>query len=386
MKIIYIANARIPTEKANGKQIAKTCEALAKIGVSVELWLPDRKQPENIKNDLFDFYNLKRIFRVKKISTIDLLPLTINTPKIFQILAYLFQEASFDFALATQNFTSDVIYTRSITAAIVVKLFKNAKVFYEIHNITESQLARKIHKLFWRQFDGLVVISHGLKKALEKEGLPSLVAEDAVDLEEFSGISKISARKKLHLDLNKKLIIYTGSLYVRKGVYILADAAKKISDSKTQFIFVGGTDGGKDVLEMQSYLDKNKIKNVVLTGFISPKITPYYLRAADILALPNSAKVKESREYTSPMKLFEYLAADRPILASSTSANCEVLRHNNNAYLVKPDSSKDLVQGLKIILDDQSLAKSLGTNAAKDALKYSWEKRTEKILKFITKQ
>ena len=64
MKILYIANARMPTEKAHGIQIMKTCEAFAELGHEVELILPWRFNP--IKEDIFEYYNVKKNFKIKK--------------------------------------------------------------------------------------------------------------------------------------------------------------------------------------------------------------------------------------------------------------------------------------------------------------------------------
>ncbi|PIR41929.1 MAG: hypothetical protein COV30_01110, partial [Candidatus Yanofskybacteria bacterium CG10_big_fil_rev_8_21_14_0_10_37_15] len=64
-KLIYIVNLRLPTEKAYGIQIIKTCESLADFGHDVLLVCPFRKN--NIKDDFFDYYGVKRNFKFKKI-------------------------------------------------------------------------------------------------------------------------------------------------------------------------------------------------------------------------------------------------------------------------------------------------------------------------------
>ena len=59
MKILYIANARIPTEKAHGFQICKMCEQLSLQGAEVELIVPKRKN--KITQDVFQYYDLKYV-------------------------------------------------------------------------------------------------------------------------------------------------------------------------------------------------------------------------------------------------------------------------------------------------------------------------------------
>ena len=73
MKIIYLANARIPTEKAHGIQIMKMCEAFSDADAKILLLIPRRINW--IKEDPFEYYGIKKNFRIKKLPTIDLIPL-----------------------------------------------------------------------------------------------------------------------------------------------------------------------------------------------------------------------------------------------------------------------------------------------------------------------
>src|SRR3989338_2603983 len=69
-KLVYVANLRLPTEKAYGIQITKTCEALADSGLEVTLISPKRKNP-NIKENIFDYYSVKKIFSDKLVDAPD---------------------------------------------------------------------------------------------------------------------------------------------------------------------------------------------------------------------------------------------------------------------------------------------------------------------------
>src|SRR5579872_2154839 len=73
MKLIYIANIRLPTEKAHGVHIMLMCQAFAQSGVKVELIVPWRFNP--IKTDPYIFYSAKRIFKIRRLFSIDLIPL-----------------------------------------------------------------------------------------------------------------------------------------------------------------------------------------------------------------------------------------------------------------------------------------------------------------------
>ncbi len=69
MRILYIANIRLPTEKAHGVQIAKMCEAFVLQGVEVELVVPTRRT--HITENPFAYYGVKKVFSIKRIFTFD---------------------------------------------------------------------------------------------------------------------------------------------------------------------------------------------------------------------------------------------------------------------------------------------------------------------------
>ena len=247
-----------------------------------------------------------------------------------------------------------------------------------------------MYRRFRKKGIKMIVITKSLKDDFIKVGVPPeniLVASDGVDAEvinqeENKPSNKESARNILNLPLGKKLIVYTGSLFKWKGVYTLANTAKLLPE--VLFIVVGGDERG-DEKELRDYLDRNNIRNVMVTGYIkSEETVRSYLAAADVLILPNSAKDVVSLKYTSPLKMFSYMAARRPIIASNLPSLREVL-NENNSLLVKPDDASALADGLKTVLSDEPLAARIAQKSFEDVKKYSWESRAENILNFIKK-
>ena len=109
-------------------------------------------------------------------------------------------------------------------------------------------------------------------------------------------------------------------------------------------------------------------------------MVPKYLAASDVLVLPNSEKGLS--EFTSPLKLFEYMAAKRPIVASDLPSLREILSESN-AVMVRPDDPAALAEGIQKVLEDEELAKKLAGNAYIDVQQYSWDKRAMRILEFV---
>ena len=113
MKIFYISNARLPTEKAHGVAVMKTCEALAKAGHEVELIVPNRRN--TLADDPFLYYDIKTKFPLRTLPTIDL---------PWGRFGFLLQEISF--AVGTIFFLrgkEGAIYSRDYMPLYVLSLF-----------------------------------------------------------------------------------------------------------------------------------------------------------------------------------------------------------------------------------------------------------------------
>lgn len=370
MKIYYLANIRLPTEKAHGLQIMKMCEVFGRQGAEVKLIVPWRFNP--IKENPFEYYDVDKNFKITKIPSIDLVK--------FGKVGFLIQSLSFaKFAFYHLFFKkTDIIYSRDELPLYYLSFFKK-NIFWESHTDKFSFFTRRVLKKCTK----IICISRGLKDFYVVKGIMPdkiLIAPDGVDLKEFDvPISKDGARHKLNLPANKKIILYTGHLYEWKGAGLLAEASKYL-DSDCLTVFVGGTE--KDVKSFKFQF--SGLKNILVVGHRPHQEIPYWLKAADILVLPNLAKEKISKFYTSPLKLFEYMASGVPIVASDLPSIREIL-NEKNAVLVESDSAQALAVAINKLLKDDNLANSLAEQAYSDVQKYTWNKRAENILEFIKK-
>lgn len=376
-KLLYLSNLRLPTEKAYGIQIAKMCEAFA-AQVEVELVYPSRKNP--IKEDVFIYYAVKQIFKIKKLSAIDF-----YLPGPFDRIAVDLKSFISAVVLSFYGLFSgtDIIYSRDEAILYILSFFKKNIVF-EAHRYSPKR------KFFYKRFKNASIKTVVISKAIEQEffklGFSEkniLVAHDGVDIEKFDiNINKEKARKMSRLPLDKILITYAGHLFEWKGVDVLLEATRDIEISKYRnmdilFVFLGGTE--RDV---KKFRKKAKgLNNVLILGHRPHKEIPLFLKAADALVLPNSVSDKIS-SYTSPLKLFEYMASKRPIVASELPSIAEIL-NDGNSVLVKPDDPKKLVEGIKKILEDTDASADLAIRAFEEVQQYTWQKRAGKIINFI---
>ncbi len=376
MKLIYLTNARIPTEKAHGIQIMQMCRGFAlSEGQRVEVELVVPRRLNKIKKDPFEYYGIEKCFKIIYLPCLDFLlwvkylgrlSLVIQTSTFF-VVAF--------FYLLGKKF--DVIYTRDELALLFVPWRK--KIVWEAHNFSKvTQWLKKSARKFFL----VISLTNLLKKRLVEAGIPSekiLVAPDGVDLNLFGlDISQAAARQKVSLALDKKIILYSGHLYQWKGVTTFLQTVEFLP-SNVEIVLVGGS--ADEIKKIQSLnFDFARVKFIGQRPYAE---IPYYLKAADILVLPNSQKDLISREFTSPLKLFEYMAASRPIIASNLPSIGEILENGKNALFFNPDDARDLALKIATILKDPNLAKKMAAQAFLDVQNYSWEERAKKILVFI---
>jgi glycosyltransferase involved in cell wall biosynthesis len=229
------------------------------------------------------------------------------------------------------------------------------------------------------------VICHNqlFEKDLVKIGIHPdkiVIGQMGVNLENFSSqLSKEGLRRQLNLSLTKKIVMYTGHFYEWKGVEILIQAASQL-DSDTEVYLVGGKEA--DIKRIIGSGNGLSWKNIKMIPFQPPALAPKYQQAADVLVVPNVSASEDSSYYTSPLKLFQYMAAGRPIIASDLPSLRTIL-NSQNAYLVRPDDPKVLAQGIRDALSNHEESARRAQQAQEDVKQYTWEKRAERILKFV---
>ena len=110
---------------------------------------------------------------------------------------------------------------------------------------------------------------------------------------------------------------------------------------------------------------------------------PYWIRACDVVTIP-WAWTEFSAHYTSPLKLFEYMAAGVPIVASRLPSLGEILKHGENGWLVEPGDPVELATGIEDILSNDKRSAGLAKQAGIDVQSYSWSNRAARILKSLS--
>ncbi len=382
MKIVYITNARLPTEKAHGVQIIKMIEALSSLNNEVVLISPNRIQNEiSHKTSVFDFYNVEKIFEHNLINFIDPYKYRSLMPKFFyRFFSFLVNLLwGIKSAKIGSKLNGDFYIFRDNTpfSYLFCAIFSK-KCVIEFHDIPPF-LSRLIFKL------GLIIsgktvcfavtnklsedLFHKFGKVKNLKKIDTL--HDGVDLIKFKN-NKI-------IENSTPLLTYCGSLSKSKGIDLIINSAKYIKN--VEFLIIGGLK--VDVDHYKKIANDNGVKNINFIGQVNYSDVPNLLNKSDILLLPSSAINIKSRNYTSAMKLFEYMSIGKPIIASNIPSNTEILENNLNCLLFEPDNPKSMVEKINTLINDKELNKKITKNSSKLAIKYSWTERSKKMIKRI---
>lgn len=379
MKLIYIANSRIPTNKAHGFQIMKMCEAFSNNGVNVELWLPNRFNP--IKDSPFAYYGIRETFIVKKIPVIDLIPLS----NLLGSFANFVESLSFSiFLLPKLKKTGEnIIYSRDQFLLWFLS-FGSRKFVYEIHSFPGKP---KFYRRIWRYSYRIVTITRALKELLVKNGVNPekiIVAPDAVDLASFDSVNEKKEELRIELGLPQDSFIvgYVGrfkTLEMEKGVSTMIEALPML-DKDVKMVFVGGEE--TEIKDYKSLANRYNVSvQCLFFGYQPHSKAIKYMKAMDALVIPFPNQPHYAF-YASPLKLFEYMASGRPIIASDLPALREIL-NDKNALFFKPENVVDLARAIKMLKSSQMLGYNLSRQALADVKQYTWQNRARNILNFV---
>ena len=229
-----------------------------------------------------------------------------------------------------------------------------------------------------------ITISGSLKNYWMNAGVPKskiLVLHSGFSTTEFQNpLSKTKARTITNLPINTKIALYTGSLIADRKIENILFLAERNKD--VLFVIAGGPE--KQMNHYKNLSIKQNLENLEFLGHIPHKSIPKYLFSADILLALWSSMVP-TINYCSPLKVFEYMAAGRLILAHGFPTIKEILSDGVNAYVADPEDLNDLDVKFKKALIDKNTS-TISNMARKEAFeKYSWSVRTNNIIEEFKK-
>jgi glycosyltransferase involved in cell wall biosynthesis len=406
----YITDSNLPAPHANTYQSLKMCEAFSACGCELTMHHPLRYYSIAMRGQMPNYWEDIGLdnppFAIRPIPTADpewlrsigmgRLVDWMNGHRWFDRICYYAIYGSFTIAVALyilwQQKRFDIIYTRSdcsLLALVRLKRWLRIPIIYEMHTFKDG--TRKMPLL--SRVDQIVSIASEMKLLLIARNVPGdriIVAPNGVDLEQFEiRQEKNECRRRLGLPLDHFIVGYVGRFQttrMEKGIPELVRAIAQLGTETGQsaplLVCVGGP-----MRVVPPYLDLVRQlgirrERVTFIDHVPSREIPLWLGAFDVAVapFPNS---EHYSYFMSPLKLFEYMAAGVPIVATDLPSIRGVLRHGENAWLVKPGDPASLAQGILAIRKDPALGKRLAEQAQEDVQQNTWIKRAMYIVQKV---
>jgi glycosyltransferase involved in cell wall biosynthesis len=317
----------------------------------------------------------------------------------------LFDSHHFADACVTAFADCDILYERFwilASGGLIAAKKLGIPIIYEVNgDLVEEfqQIGFKLSRVQWlivyfitrRMFEGaghIVTVSQTLKeKTMERWHLRSArvsAIENGAHVDQFAhpdeaGIEAVRTQYRLNGD---RAIVFVGTFKPWHGLDLLIDAFQQVAASKpnVKLILVGD---GPLRTEIETRVADLHLKDqVIFTGLVQHQHVPALLGAADIAVL--NPKLSGASAAQSPLKLFEYMAAGKAIVAPKIANVTRILADRQTGLLVPPNNSRALKQALFELLEDDQLRLSVGQAAQRQAIEqHSWDRTTAELEKIF---
>jgi glycosyltransferase involved in cell wall biosynthesis len=386
VSVLMPADVRFPLSRANGVQIVKTAAALARAGARTTLLV--RQSDPRPTEEILALYGVV----AHPLLEIRRLPVHHRTGS-YALPRLTFLARTTAAAVAGRR---AAIFTRDLQLADILlglSSFAHGPVVYEAHAV-ESLLygergliygtgevpnPRKALRLgkrerrVWRSAAALVTTTAGIRDSFVEAYGPRErvhVVPNGADVAED--------RTFQPLDRSVSRVVYAGQLYPWKGVDVLVEAMVHVPDAR--LVILGGLETEADLARIRHLVRSRGLGDrTEMPGTLPQHRVADELRRASVVCVP-FLKSAMTERHTSPIKLFEALAAGRPIVASDLPSSREVLTDDVDAVLVPPGEPAALAEAIQRLLVDRDRAERLARTAWDTAPRFSWDARARAIL------
>lgn len=228
----------------------------------------------------------------------------------------------------------------------------------------------------YRHVTHLVTVGETLRKRLIQRWKldPShiSVVRNGAEIDLFADPGAVPDLRSRYKINSGPMVIFTGSFQPWHGVDLILDAFNRVVPlmPDATMVFVGDGQFWSDLKTQASSL--NLDGQVVFTGKVDHKVVAQLMDSADIAVIYHRGNAAEIVE--TPLKLFEYMAAGKAIIAPDVPNMKRILTNRSNALLIQPDDPIALGNAMVELINDAALRKSLGCKARDDAIKnHSWD-------------
>ncbi|MFH1776257.1 MAG: glycosyltransferase family 4 protein [Candidatus Omnitrophota bacterium] len=373
MKILYIH--RTQGKGVEGIHIRGIVEALRRMGHTVDMDCPVMTEGKGALRKRFDW-------------------LSKNLPEyVFELMEIFYNFLAFrkirqKFSLNKYDFVYERFAFFSWAGTYLAKRF-NIPYMLEVNYTSYTPLVRRrtkvllpfvryIERKSFENADAIFVVSSFLKKQLIALGISDgkiYLTPNAVDEKIFSfNFSANEIKDKCGLS-GRNIIGFVGGFYPWHGLELLLEAVKNIEKKRNNLCLFLVGDGPMKVRLEEIKTDLKIMSKLIFAGKVEYEELPKYIASMDVCVMPNS------NNYGSPMKIFEYMAMGKPVVAPRLGPLEDVIDDDKNGLLFEPQNVFALAACIERILDDDELNKRIRENARNNVFKnHLWKNNAAKII------
>lgn len=285
--------------------------------------------------------------------------------------------------MRTMHSPLSVLLSRITRAPLLIEVNGDSYFYYLARRASAFRLGliKLIDRINFRYCDRIIPISKGLQEMLwQRYQVPpekTLLIESATDPELFRPLDGHACRQTLGLDPSGRYVGFVGSFFQHQGIDILIDAAPTILRRfpDVGFLLVG------DGVMRRAWAEKVSARGLsasfLFTGQVPYSEVPLYIGATELCVAPFLA----DRGDASPLKLFDYLACGRPVVASNIRPLHDLLSRAQGIASVPPEEPETLSKEIVRLLEDREAAWRLGEEGRQWVLQaHSWHSAVQRLL------
>jgi glycosyltransferase involved in cell wall biosynthesis len=233
-----------------------------------------------------------------------------------------------------------------------------------------------ISKLVLENADAVIVLTENMKREVESFGFNIkniFIIPNGVDLEKFKNLSKKDVRRELKINESENVALCVGTLKIIKGIKYLIEAINIVKNKgfKMRLLLIGEGDQETELKKMAERLNLKEDVNFI--GKIENKLIPRYMAASDVFVLPSLSE-------GLPVVILEAMASGLPIIATDVRGTEEIVKNNENGFLVDPKNPDQISEKIFYLFSDTALTRKISIKNVEKAKSYSWDLITDKLL------
>ncbi|MBL4636492.1 MAG: glycosyltransferase family 4 protein [Kofleriaceae bacterium] len=372
MRITYVYDNTFPSSAADAWQVINTVSTLSRQGANVRLAFCESEESPNSGEELLAHYGLE--------GDIELMPVPLKSARLSGLAGRTLVKLTHPAQAVMRTIAkdTDLVFSRNIPAVVMANLV-GRPVEYDTYRPWPSQyraMAFFFRTLFRsKKMLGAFFHSEHAMNSFANAGISPeklRVAHNGYNESFFDPpLSTREAREALGMDPDDFVIGYTGRLDLAKGIGALLDIAEH--EPSFQFLLVGHGE--------QAVMDRiERIPNVKLFPWQTHSKLPTYLYACDCLMIPPSSIPLRAGNTVLPIKLFTYFASGRVIVAPRAPDTEELLKHDENSWLLRCDDTVESVKQLQYLRENPELRKRLSDKAREQSREMTWTHRAQFLL------